>query len=125
MALIMLVEDDIPSRTFMAEALEDEGYQTICVDDGITALDALATTRPSLIITSLMLPRMDGLTFCAQVQADPATATIPIMICSASMEVPDPQSACYAAFLAKPFDLSAFLQLVAAYARRPAVGVGR
>jgi CheY-like chemotaxis protein len=125
MALIMLVEDDIPSRTFMAEALDEEGYQTICVDDGVAALELLSDTRPSLIITSLMLPRMDGLTFCAHVQANPATAAIPIMICSASLEVPDPQSGAYAAFLAKPFDLSAFFQLVATYARHPAVGIGR
>jgi len=125
MALIMLVEDDIPSRTFMAEALDEEGYQTICVDDGVAALEALAATRPSLIITSLMLPRMDGLTFCAHVQGNPATAAIPIVVCSASLDAPDPQSGGYDAFLAKPFDLSAFFQLVAAYARRPAVGVGR
>lgn len=125
MALIMLVEDDIPSRTFMAEALADEGYQTIGADDGVMALEQLATTRPDLIITSLMLPRMDGLTFCSHVQRDPATAAIPIVICSASMAAPDPQPGGYAAFLPKPFDLTIFLQLVASHAGQPGTLAGR
>ncbi|HYF63900.1 MAG TPA: response regulator [Herpetosiphonaceae bacterium] len=116
MALIMLVEDDLPSRTFMAEALADEGYQTIGADDGVMALEQLATARPDLIITSLMLPRMDGLTFCSHVRDNPATSAIPIVICSATLEAPDPLPGAYAGFLAKPFDLGRFLQLVASHA---------
>ena len=119
MPLIVLVEDDVPSRTFMQEALVDEGYQVMTADDGVQALSLLTRLRPALIITSILLPHLDGLTLCRQVRQNPHTAAIPLIICSASMTMPDPDQTPYAAFLEKPFDLTTFLRLVAAYAPPP------
>lgn len=119
MPLILLVEDDLPSRTFMAEALVDEGYQVMTADDGVQALALLTIHQPALIITSIQLPYLDGLTFCRQVQQHARRTAPPIIICSASLEVPDPALTPYAAFLEKPFDLTTFLDLVATYAPPP------
>ena len=113
MSTILIVEDDTHIRTVLAELLEDEGYTTLGAANGRLALQALASTsRPDLIITDIMMPVMDGLRLCASVQADPATASIPIMVMSAGTNQHLTDGCRYAAFLAKPFQITTVLDMV-------------
>jgi CheY-like chemotaxis protein len=119
MSTIMIVEDDTQIRNVLAEVLEDEGYTTLGAANGSLALQALAsTTRPDLIITDIMMPVMDGLRLCASVQADPATAGIPIMLMSAGNNQHMVDGCRCAAFLAKPFQITTVLDLVSTVLNR-------
>jgi CheY-like chemotaxis protein len=119
MSTIMIVEDDTQIRNVLAEVLEDEGYTTHGAANGALALQALASTsRPDLIITDIMMPVMDGLRLCASVQADPATASIPIMLMSAGNNQHLTDGCRCAAFLAKPFLITTVLDMVSTVLNR-------
>lgn len=59
---ILLVDDDAMIRESVAAWLEDRGYRVLLASDGVAALELLATEQPSLILTDLKMPRMDGIT---------------------------------------------------------------
>ena len=62
--LILLVDDE-PNIIELAQLyLEREGYQVISVQDGRSALEAVAERRPALMVLDLMLPEIDGLEVC-------------------------------------------------------------
>lgn len=60
--------------------LELSGLQTEAVGTGAEALDALARLRPSIVVTDLALPDMDGLELCRHLAADPHTRDIPRIV---------------------------------------------
>jgi CheY-like chemotaxis protein len=113
---ILVVEDDISIQQMMADVLEEEGYSVSSAPDGSEALALLHSSQlqPDLILLDLMMPHMDGWTFCAELRRDPRFADIPIVVLSASnylRQQPLPLDA--VGSLAKPFQLGTFLDLVA------------
>jgi two-component system response regulator VicR len=112
MAQILVVDDDHPLQQFLIDVLEDAGHQVRVVPHGAAAMQVLAIEPADLIITDIMMPHLDGIGVCAQVQADPALAHIPIILISAG-QVRPPRDRChYAAFLEKPFVLTTLLDTV-------------
>lgn len=104
-SLILIVEDDEDSRAVYREALEARGAEVL---EAITGPDGLAlarTRRPDLILMDISVPGMDGWTVAAELDADPGTAEIPIIIVTAYAFPEDyrraDEMAC-AAFLSKP-----------------------
>jgi CheY-like chemotaxis protein len=82
---ILVVEDDKDLRDSLCEALELEGYQVVCVENGQAALRYLATgSRPCLILLDLMMPVMDGWTFRKELLKDPSLAAIPVIVMTAA-----------------------------------------
>lgn len=113
MACIFLIEDDCALAALLIEVLEDDGHQVLLVTTGNAALAQLAMVSPQLIIADMVLVDMLGISVCQAIQANPATVHIPIVICSALKEWVIQEQCTYAAFLAKPFDLTDLLRLVA------------
>jgi CheY-like chemotaxis protein len=118
MASILIVEDDAHIRAFLTELLEDEGYAATGATNGRVALQALAAAIPDLIITDILMPEMDGITLCSEVQANPLTARIPIIVCSASHDQVLGDPCAPAAFLSKPFHLTTVLDTITAVLTR-------
>ena len=59
--LILIVDDDAALRNGVAQALEDEGAQTLTARDGVEALRVLGDQKPSLVLLDLVMPGMsDG-----------------------------------------------------------------
>ncbi len=85
---VVVVDDERPILELLQEVLEGEGYAVVTAADGMTALELVRTLRPALVLTDIMLPRMDGLTLCAQLQADPQTAHLPVLLMSAGRTLP-------------------------------------
>lgn len=112
---VLLVEDDRDIREAVLEALEDEGYSATGAIDG---LDALATLRrsemlPDLILLDLMMPRMNGTEFQAEMAKDADWSSVPIIVLSAHAQVGAKAAAMGAAgFLKKPVKLGALFELV-------------
>ncbi|MES2733038.1 MAG: ATP-binding protein [Bacteroidota bacterium] len=81
-ATILLADDNADMRTYISKLLEGK-YQVITVKDGLEALSALETALPTLILSDIMMPNLDGLGLLQKVRAAPQTATIPVILISA------------------------------------------
>lgn len=84
-AVTILVVDDEPDVLFLLRlTLEAAGYAVVEAAHGAEALASIHATRPTLIITDLMMPVMDGRELIRRVRAEPETADVPIMLLSAN-----------------------------------------
>jgi CheY-like chemotaxis protein len=115
MAVILLVEDEEPIQQFIGDLLSEEGYDVMCADHGAQALGLAQETRPDLVLTDLMMPIMNGAELCRRLKDEMTTSQVPIIVMSAAGR--DQADGIGAdAFLSKPFELDALLDLVARYA---------
>ena len=114
---VLIVEDEADIRSGFKEILEGEGYRVLLARDGSQALDLLQSPdRPDVILLDLIMPEMNGLRFCQEVQHDPALAAIPIVLVSATVTDGAFASCNAAAHLKKPVDIERFLAVVAEFA---------
>jgi len=114
-ARVLVVEDDRDIRASLEEVLTDVGYQVEGAGNGRAALDALRRgAGADLIVLDLMMPVMDGWTFCQETERDPAFAAIPILIVSAVTRL-DPRTAHVrsVAQLSKPLNFDDLLAALA------------
>lgn len=58
---ILVVDDDATVRLSLEVLLEDLGYAVIAADDGMRGLAAFRKHRPALVLTDIIMPRMDGI----------------------------------------------------------------
>lgn len=77
-ARILVVDDEPGIRAAAGEMLGAAGFTVAAAADRDQALAAIAAFRPELILLDVDLPRVDGITFCAELQADPKTRGIPV-----------------------------------------------
>ena len=70
-ATILVVEDELVTRTSMVARLTRLGYRVLEAENGRVALDVARCDRPDLFIVDWMMPEMDGPTFCETVRRDP------------------------------------------------------
>jgi two-component system, chemotaxis family, chemotaxis protein CheY len=114
---ILLVEDDVDLLLAWQEALELEGHHVVLARDGAEALELLRQgLRPALILMDLRMPRMDAWTFRRRQRADPALASIPVLILYSHDEAPQTVEVLEVeGFLRKPVDLDVLLRAVAPY----------
>lgn len=80
-APVLVVDDDRDLREVLSESLQFEGYDVVQAVDGADALERLrGGVRPAVIFLDLIMPRMDGREFLAEVRRDGALAAIPIVL---------------------------------------------
>jgi two-component system, sensor histidine kinase and response regulator len=108
---VLIVEDEDELRESLRDLLEDEGYRVEVAADGNEAMLQLVRLRPSLVILDLMMPGMSGNEVYAAMQADPALASIPVIISTS-----DPsRSPIGVPVLKKPVGIDRLLQYVAKF----------
>lgn len=78
MKSILVVDDDQPLRTALKEAVTRMGYEVQVSENPIEALKKMETIRPSMIITDMKMPKMDGLTFIREVRKK--SGDMPILV---------------------------------------------
>jgi diguanylate cyclase (GGDEF)-like protein len=81
---VLVVDDDDDKRLLLKVALEMAGYEVKTACDGAEGLTAVESFQPDLIITDVMMPKMDGYEFARRVRANPLTRFIPIIIQTAA-----------------------------------------
>ncbi len=81
--LIMLVEDDEVTCTLLSSLLQKAGWQVQTAENGKIALEQLALLNPSLILTDLMMPEMDGFELIKNLQEHNEWHKIPIVVLTA------------------------------------------
>ena len=82
-ARVLVADDNADMREYLARLLRSAGYQVTTVTDGQVALDAVRAGAPDLVITDVMMPRLDGLGLVAALRADARTAAVPVLLLSA------------------------------------------
>ncbi|WP_328647330.1 SpoIIE family protein phosphatase [Amycolatopsis sp. NBC_00348] len=81
-ARVLVADDNTDMREYLARLLRDE-YAVTSVRDGVEAFAAAAADPPDLIISDVMMPRLDGLALLAELRGDPRTAAVPVLLLSA------------------------------------------
>src|ERR1044072_4574080 len=81
---VLVVDDEADKGLLLAFALENEGYEVRTASDGAEGLAAVEEQQPDLIVTDVMMPRMDGYEMIRRVRANPRTRVIPVIIQSAA-----------------------------------------
>ncbi len=79
MTRVLVVEDERALRETLAYNLRKAGFEVRLVEDGAGALATAQAQPPDLILLDVLLPNLDGPEVCRRLQADPATACIPIV----------------------------------------------
>ncbi len=130
MAVTVLVVDDEPNVVRLLQAtLEGKGYTVRTAYSGTEALKAVKSAAPDLIVLDAMMPDMDGWATIQMLKAAPATAHIPVLMCTAKDTMGDVERGFQSgavAYVTKPLDLQRFLKKVESLVReRPADNSGR
>ena len=86
---ILFVDDDDNFRELVAATLRHAGYEVTVCGDGADALEHLRHSPTDLIVSDVMMPRVDGLELLRQVRQMPATSTVPFVLVSARSEAND------------------------------------
>jgi CheY-like chemotaxis protein len=103
--LVLVVDDDELIVEALAEILADEGLQTARARNGVDALLFIADSVriPDLIVLDMMMPRMDGWTFCRIRQRLELLKAIPVIAISADSNIGGRPPLGVEAILPKPF----------------------
>ena len=114
----ILIVEDVPNVLELLEVtLRFKGYAVITARNGEEALEMVSKTRPVLIITDILMPKMDGYAFVQKLRINPATRAIPVVFLSATYVTPEDKqfalSLGAARFMEKPIDTEDFLLTVA------------
>lgn len=86
MSKILVVDDEKNILELVRFNLEREGYQVLTALDGAVAIELARKEKPDLIVLDVMLPGMNGLEVCRELNREPSTSGIPIIMLSARAE---------------------------------------
>jgi CheY-like chemotaxis protein len=114
----ILVVEDVPHiLELLAVTLRFKGYPVVTATNGEEALEMIAKERPAMIITDILMPRMDGFTLMHRLRTDVTTSRIPVVFLSATYITPEDKAFAMelgaVRFLEKPVDTPEFLLTVA------------
>ena len=115
MATVLVVEDEFAIADLLEMVLGDEGYRVLLAVNGRQGLERLAEgPRPDLVISDYMMPVLDGAGLIEAMRGNEAYRDIPCIVMSSMPETSVRERLDgYAAFVRKPFHLSAVVELVA------------
>ena len=116
---ILLVEDDEALSSAIREKLLDEGFSVSCAFDGKQAIETLDEAHFDLIISDVMMPKMDGFELSRYVRRDGKSQ--PILIITAKSEIEDMQTGFKSGaddYMSKPINLKELVLRVHALLRR-------
>jgi CheY-like chemotaxis protein len=114
---LLVVEDSANVRDLLEATLRFKGYPVITARNGQEALETVSRQRPALLITDILMPRMDGYSLVHALRKDPRTAQIPVIFISATYITPEDKKFALSLgavrFIEKPIDTEDFLLTVA------------
>ncbi len=114
----LLVAEDIPNILELLQVtLRFKGYPVMTARNGQEALDLIKQEKPALVITDILMPKLDGYALAQRLRTNPLTQHIPIIFLSATYVTPEDKAFALSLgavrFLEKPVDTEEFLLTVA------------
>jgi len=86
---VLVVDDSTTDRFYLTELLESEGYQVVALESGEACVEKAADIKPDLIIMDIIMTGLSGFQATRALSKDPATADIPVILCSGKLQVTD------------------------------------
>ena len=113
---ILCVDDKEANRYLLETLLRGSGYEVVSATHGVEALEKLRDGPFDLIVSDILMPRMDGFQFCREVKKQPALASIPFVFYTATYtERKDEElglSLGAVRFIIKPQEPERFLEII-------------
>lgn len=121
MATVLVVDDSANNRALMSRILESHDHHIIEATNGAEALGLARVRRPDVVITDVLMPKVDGYELERELRADAATASIPVVFHTSaysSEEVGEMvRESPRLRILPKPTDVGRILEMVASVVR--------
>jgi signal transduction histidine kinase/CheY-like chemotaxis protein len=124
---VLVVDDNPDMRAYLTRVLTPV-WDVRTTADGQEALEAVAVQRPDVVVTDVMMPRMDGFGLLRALRGDAATRTVPVLMLTARAGQEAAVEGLEAGaddYLAKPFQAAELLARVRAVAERARAGAAR
>jgi chemosensory pili system protein ChpA (sensor histidine kinase/response regulator) len=118
--LILVVDDSITVRRVTQRLLQREGYRVSLAADGLQALERLQEERPTVVLSDIEMPRMDGFDLARNIRADSALRDLPIIMITSRIAEKHREHAMELGvnhYLGKPYSDEELLSLIQHYAR--------
>lgn len=101
-ALVLVVERDPNVRELESFFLNEAGFTVDFAEDGETALEMIRRRRPAIVVTEIMVPKLDGLALCRRVKEDTSISDTVVLVFSILAAHGRAREAGADAFLMKP-----------------------
>ncbi len=121
----LLVVEDIPDiLTLLDTTLKFKGYRVVTARNGQEAYELIQKEQPALVVTDILMPKMDGFSLVHRLRLDPKTRGIPVMFLSATYVAPEDKAFALTIgatrFMEKPVVLEEFLPMIEELLNKPA-----
>ncbi len=116
--LILVVDDSITVRRVTQRLLQREGYRVSMAADGLQALERLAEERPTVVLSDIEMPRMDGFDLARNIRGDARLKDLPIIMITSRIAEKHREHARELGvdhYLGKPYSEEELLSLVKHY----------
>ncbi|MEC5213491.1 chemosensory pili system protein ChpA (sensor histidine kinase/response regulator) [Polaromonas sp. CG_9.5] len=124
--LVMVVDDSITVRRVTQRMLLRDGYRVVMAADGLQALERLQEEIPSVVLSDIEMPRMDGFDLVRNIRADARMKDLPIIMITSRIAEKHREHAMKLGinhYLGKPYSEEELLRLVGQYCAQKAVAV--
>ncbi|MEN3316084.1 MAG: hypothetical protein V7605_2318 [Acidimicrobiaceae bacterium] len=104
---VLVIDDDPVILELLRINFEIEGFEVISACDGQEGLRRAGVDHPDVILSDIMMPRLDGLQLLARLRGDPATADVPVVLLSAKAQLAEVDRGMALGaddYVTKPFD---------------------
>jgi chemosensory pili system protein ChpA (sensor histidine kinase/response regulator) len=118
--LVLVVDDSITVRRVTQRLLQREGYRVSLAADGLQALERLQHERPTVVLSDIEMPRMDGFDLVRNIRNDPRLADLPVIMITSRIAEKHREHARELGvnhYLGKPYSEDELLALVANHAQ--------
>jgi len=118
--LVLVVDDSITVRRVTQRLLKREGFRVALAVDGLHALEVLQVEKPSVVLTDIEMPRMDGFDLVRNIRADEALKDMPIIMITSRIAEKHREYARALKvdhYLGKPYPEDELIALVRGYCR--------
>jgi CheY-like chemotaxis protein len=111
-ALILVVERNVAVQRLERFLLEQAGYSVEFASDGVSALARAQELCPQIVVTEILVPRLDGLSLCRALKSDPRTKSIVVLVFSHLYAEDRALESGADAFIVKPIDEGSLIETV-------------
>lgn len=110
--LLLIVDKDTYARNLAKHFLEEENYSIVTTADAPDALERMKASKPALVLTEILLPKIDGLALCRKIKQDPTLGRVGVIVFSVLSASQRAREAGANAFLRKPLNKKDLLHAV-------------
>jgi CheY-like chemotaxis protein len=115
--VVLIIDDDESIVSLLSLILDAEGYTVVTVTDSRQAVARILAVRPTVVVTDLFMPEVDGWALARQLKEMPETASIPLIGATADTKslrrAREPEfHDLFARLITKPFDIDEVIHII-------------